>query len=334
MGVTVNPLTTTIAARAASQTNCTTNQIHCQLTEYQSRSENKESIQTEKDNRGMQQVEELLGRGVSATQPGQTQGPSSGLSGMLSGGGGGGGSSGLSGSQTSPLQQIFGGSQAAQTATASGSSQNMNVRLQNILNLIQQIARNLFENIRAYTNQYPPLAAFLFTLLALSIVPVTVFLLFAGGTLAVTLSTALIGFGLVEGFLLMIGGAFLALALGGIAICTGVGFAWLFGIWIAYRGAYFLYQRVSGTAGSLSDTVTGSIRHMGQQARDVMSSAMSGTTANPTSASPQYSAAPQQAQSSQQQQQPTSSFFGSSQPLQQPPQQQQGTSSFLSSGQR
>lgn len=198
----------------------------------------------------MEQVHNLLQQTAQQTQPSQ-MGSSSGSSSFLGG-------SGPSTSQGG----IFSGSQGMGGSSTSAGFQN---RFQNILNLLQQIGRNLVENLRIYVNQYPPLAAFLFTIMAFSAVPITIFLLFAGTSIAITLSTALIGFSLVEGTLLMLGGGLLAVFLGGVTLFTSIGFTWLLGIWIAYRGIQFLYQRMSGTSSSIGESVTGSLRNLGQQ---------------------------------------------------------------------
>ena len=263
--------------------------------------EHKEHINTTKSNLTMQKVQDLLSGQQSVPGLFSSAQPSS-------------------GSFTSDQPSgYFGSGQPGSTVQQAMS--NITSRMQNLLNIIQQLSRNVMDNLRYYVQQYPPLAAFLFTLLALSIIPITFFLLFAGGSIAVTLSTALIGFGLIEGFLLMISGGILALVLGGVTLVTGVGFAWLLGIWLVYKGGSYVMTRVGGTAGSLGESVTGSFRQMGQQFKESVSQMASTASGQMGQQMPSgmggaqgslYQSAPQGAYQPQQQQpQQTSSFVPS-----------------------
>ena len=131
------------------------------------------------------------------------------------------------------------------------------------------------DKLRDYVNRYPPLAAFLFTLLVLSAVPLGIFVLFALISFSIFLSIALIGFGVVEGFFLMTGGAILMAVLGGIALVTTIGFAWVAFIYAFYRGGSNILNRFSESAGRLSQRTQETIRQMQQRPDDSTSSASS-----------------------------------------------------------
>ena len=137
-------------------------------------------------------------------------------------------------------------------------------RMQRVMRYLQDISNHFGSRLRVYVNQYPPLAAFLFTLLIFSAIPVSLYVIFAAITIAVTLSTALVGFAIVEGFMLVLGGAFLLVTLGGITVVTGIGFSWLLTIWLAYRSGTMLFERFRSSASSLSGAVSGQIQNITQ----------------------------------------------------------------------
>lgn len=103
--------------------------------------------------------------------------------------------------------------------------------------LKQRIIRlfsHLTDMIRIYVNRYPPLAAFLFTLIVLSSIPVSIFIGFGMISLICTLTATLVGFGVVEGVLLISGGSFLLFILGTIFLITLVGFLWGYAAYLLY----------------------------------------------------------------------------------------------------
>jgi hypothetical protein len=139
-------------------------------------------------------------------------------------------------------------------------SRSMTNRFRNVIDYVQGMAQNMGDTLRIYVNRYPPLAAFLFTLLIFSAIPISMFLIFAATTVAFTFSTATVGVIVVEGFLLSCGAGILGLVLFGIAAVTGVGFSWLFAFWLAYRSACMLLSKVSSGTSSLTDVVSGHIK--------------------------------------------------------------------------
>lgn len=141
--------------------------------------------------------------------------------------------------------------------TVSQARENLVCRSQQLVDYFQMTSQRTAEGLRVYINMYPPLAAFLFTLLAFSAVPVSIYVLFAAVTVVVTLSTALIGFAIIEGTMLFAGAGILLAVLGVVSCLTGVVFCWLFGIYLCYRGCCMLYSNVSGGAWSLTEFVRG-----------------------------------------------------------------------------
>src|SRR5690242_164400 len=75
--------------------------------------------------------------------------------------------------------------------------------------MVQNWLSRTFDTVRVYVNRYPPLAAFIFALVALSSIPIGVFLLFATISSSITLFIALSGFALVEGVMLVMAGGVL-----------------------------------------------------------------------------------------------------------------------------
>lgn len=101
---------------------------------------------------------------------------------------------------------------------------------------IQNTLKNSTETIRKYITQYPPLAAFLFTLLLLSAVPVSIFVVTGLSTTIFFLTIALIGFSAVEGTILLTTGGVLLAILSGIALFTTCTFGFLALCYMGYRG--------------------------------------------------------------------------------------------------
>ena len=149
--------------------------------------------------------------------------------------------------------------QAASQATAQLQQKQRTLiyKTQQVVSYFQEKAQKLGEVIRIYVNRYPPLAAFIFTLLAFSALPISIFVLFAAVTVAATLSVALVGFAIVEGAMLFTGAGVLLAVLGGVTLVTGIVFSWLFGIYLSYRGITMLYCNISGGAWSLTESVRG-----------------------------------------------------------------------------
>ncbi len=135
-------------------------------------------------------------------------------------------------------------SQQPSSSSSSPSSQfSMPSGLQNLQSQIdrsrvwvQQNLRQATDTLRQYINQYPPLAAFLFTLLVLSAVPVSVFVVFGVTTAVFFLSVALIGFSVVEGTILITSGSVLLAVLAGIGLFTTCAFGFIGLCYMGYRG--------------------------------------------------------------------------------------------------
>lgn len=126
-------------------------------------------------------------------------------------------------------------------------------------NWLSQAIQNASDTVRIYVNRYPPLAAFLFILLVLSSVPVSLFTIFIIATSICTISVALLGFSVVEGTMFVTGGGILLLVLSGVLLCTLFGFFWGYGIYLTYcascrclgtfkRGASAVTSRIGETA--------------------------------------------------------------------------------------
>lgn len=114
--------------------------------------------------------------------------------------------------------------------------QNLQSQLDRSRAWVQQNLRQAVETARQYINQYPPLAAFLFTLLVLSAVPVSIFVVFGVTTAVFFLSIALVGFSLVEGTILVTSGGILLAVLTGIGLFTTCAFGFIALCYMGYRG--------------------------------------------------------------------------------------------------
>ena len=121
---------------------------------------------------------------------------------------------------------------------------------------------NITDTVRLYISKYPPVAAFLFILIVLSSIPISIFTIFVISTAVCTLSVALVGFSIVEGTFLVTGGGILLFVLAGVSVCTVLGFLWGYGMYLTYcasckafsacrRGASAVSGKVSETAQSL-----------------------------------------------------------------------------------
>lgn len=138
--------------------------------------------------------------------------------------------------------QPFGAQSGTSTMGAYGSSTTHQLggqvanSFERVREWLQQWIQNSADTLRVYVNHYPPLAAFLFTLLVLSAVPVSVYVIFGLVTATIFLTVALVGFSIVEGFILLISGGILMTILGGVALFTTISFAVVSSIYASYRG--------------------------------------------------------------------------------------------------
>ncbi|EPZ31927.1 hypothetical protein O9G_001937 [Rozella allomycis CSF55] len=113
---------------------------------------------------------------------------------------------------------------------------NFNQTDESLISKVKTSAIHVKETMQLYVQRYPPLAAFLFVLLLISSLPITIYLVFSVTSAAIVLSIALIGFALVEGFLVVVSGGILLFIL---AIITGVTtfiFFWITLAWAALKG--------------------------------------------------------------------------------------------------
>lgn len=144
-------------------------------------------------------------------------------------------------------------------------SQQASSNVERARNWLIDSIQNAADTLREYVNRYPPLAAFLFTLLVLAAVPLGIFVLFGLITSSIFLSIALVGFGVVEGFCLMAGGAVLMTTLGGIGLVTTIAFAWVGVIYAFYKGGSSMFGRISESAGYISQRTQETLQQMQQQ---------------------------------------------------------------------
>ena len=114
--------------------------------------------------------------------------------------------------------------------------QGVSSQVERARNWAQNVLKNATDYVRQYVTQYPPVAAFLFTLLLLSAVPVSIFVVFGLSTASFFLTIALIGFSAVEGTILITSGGILLAVLSGIALFTTCTFGFLALCYMGYRG--------------------------------------------------------------------------------------------------
>ena len=188
------------------------------------------------------------------------------------------------------MESIFGqksGPSGATTTTTTGSSttspassyipgqysmpQGVQSQVEKARNWIQNVLKNSTDTIRQYINQYPPLAAFLFTLLLLSAIPVSAFVVFGVSTTVFFLSIALIGFSVVEGTILITSGGILLAVLSGIALFTTCTFGFLALCYMGYRGSCAACCQLWQGASYISSKVQ-------EQSQSMMPQSSSGTT--------------------------------------------------------
>jgi len=143
-------------------------------------------------------------------------------------------------SQSQPQQQGSYGQQQTFQRTQEG----LGSWLEKVRDCTQNCIQNTTETMRVYVNKYPPLAAFLFTLMILSVVPISVYVFFGLVTSAIFLTIALISFSVVEGFILLSTGGILLMALGTIGLFSSVAFVLISGVYLSWRGGSALFGQV------------------------------------------------------------------------------------------
>ena len=122
---------------------------------------------------------------------------------------------------------------------------------------VQRCFQNCASNMRDLANRYPPLAAVLIILVALSAVPVGTFAIFSLVSAAIIGTIAFIGFSIVEGTILAVGGGILLMVLSGIGLFTLVSFAFLSFVYISYRVATNVGHHLWTAGSNISNTLTG-----------------------------------------------------------------------------
>ena len=151
------------------------------------------------------------------------------------------------------MESIFGQKSQAQTSSTSSTSpsstyvpgqysmpqgfQGVSSVVERARNWAQNALKNGTDFVRQYVTQYPPVAGFLFTLLLLSAVPVSIFVVFGLSTTIFFLTIALIGFSAVEGTILITSGGILLTVLSGVALFTTCTFGFLALCYMGYRGS-------------------------------------------------------------------------------------------------
>lgn len=207
----------------------------------------------------------------------------------------------------SKMESIFGQkSSSSQPSSSSTSStyvpgqysmpqsfQGVQSQIDRARNWIQNNLKCVTETLRQYINQYPPLAAFLFTLLILSAVPVAIFVVFGVSTTVFFLTIALIGFSAVEGTILLTSGGILLAILSGIALFTTCTFGFLALSYMGYKGTCSACSQLWQGASYIGNKVQEQSQSMMPQTSSMMSGSSGGS-----------SSFQQSSPSSQQQQQP------------------------------
>lgn len=199
----------------------------------------------------------------------------------------------------SEMESIFGQKSSSQQSSTyvpgqysmPQSFQGVQSQVERARNWIQNNLKNVTDTLRQYINQYPPLAAFLFTLLLLSAVPVSIFVVFGVSTTVFFLTIALIGFSAVEGTILLTSGGILLAILSGIALFTTCTFGFLALCYMGYKGTCSACNQLWQGASYIGNKVQ-------EQSQSMMPQGMSGVSGSGGSF--------QQSPSSQQQQPPSS----------------------------
>lgn len=140
---------------------------------------------------------------------------------------------------------------------------------------MQYSIENSSDFMRRYVNQYPALAAYLFTLMAFSAVPVSIYTIFGLVSSLVLLSIALVGFAAIEGTILLASGGLLLTVLGTITFFTTLAFGFIGFVWLGYKSFRAVFGRVWEGAGYVTSTV-------GQKIQESMPAPMSGMSGTST----------------------------------------------------
>lgn len=120
---------------------------------------------------------------------------------------------------------------------------------------LQYSIENSADFTRRYVNQYPPLAAYLFTLMALSAIPVSMYTVFAFISSAVLITIAVVGFSIIEGTILLASGGLLLTVLGTITFFTTLAFGFFGFVWLGYRAFSGVFGTMWQGASSITSTV-------------------------------------------------------------------------------
>lgn len=128
---------------------------------------------------------------------------------------------------------------------------------------MQSSIQNSSEFMRRNVNQYPLLAGYLFTLMAMCAIPVSLYTIFGLVSSVVLLTIALLGFAAIEGTILLASGGLLLTVVGTITFFTTLGFGFLGFIWLGYKSFGMVFGRVWEGAEFVTST-------MGQKIQEQM----------------------------------------------------------------
>lgn len=230
---------------------------------------------------------------MSTSYSGAATGQSQPSSGIL-----GGGSASTMGSTTAGPSITSGRSmwgQAGQQPSEQQQPQHSYGMLSKARDWMQYSIENSSDFLRRYVNKYPPVAAYLFTLMLFSAIPVSIYTIFGLVSSTVLLTIALVGFAAIEGTILLASGGLLLTVLGTITFFTTLAFGFFGFVWLGYRSFRTVFGRVWEGAGYVTSTV-------GQKLQEQVMP-MSGMSSGGSGAAGGMSG--QQYSSSSQQQQPS-----------------------------
>ena len=144
------------------------------------------------------------------------------------------------------MEQIKQATQKVTEATQEAQSglQGATEGIQNVISTAQCMITKAAECGQCYMKKYPTLAAYGFSLLVFSAIPVSLFVLFASISSAVTLGLSLFGFAVVQGILVLFGGGVLLLVLGAIASVTTMVFFWVSLFYGGVQGLSSFFSRM------------------------------------------------------------------------------------------
>jgi len=231
---------------------------------------------------------------MSATYSGAATGQSQPSSGIL-----GGGSASTMGSTTAGPSITSGRSMWGQAGQQPSEQQQSYGMLSKARDWMQYSIENSSDLLRRYVNKYPPVAAYLFTLMLFSAIPVSIYTIFGLVSSTVLLTIALVGFAAIEGTILLASGGLLLTVLGTITFFTTLAFGFFGFVWLGYRSFRTVFGRVWEGAGYVTSTVGQKLQEQVMPTMSGMSSGGGGSGASGGMSGQQYSS------SSQQQQQPS-----------------------------